>query len=70
MRLAAVCAIYGGYDLIPPVPEGVDDAVLVTDVPVRSGWRNVVDMDGLEAVTFCFATASKPTSTFPPLRHR
>ena len=43
MRLAAVCAIYGGYDLIPPVPDGVDDAVLVTDVPVRSGWRNVVD---------------------------
>ena len=43
MRLAAVCAIYGGYDLIPPVPEGVDDAVLVTDVPVRSDWRNVVE---------------------------
>ena len=43
MRLAAVCAIYGGYDLIPPVPEGVDDAVLVTDVPVRSEWRNVVE---------------------------
>jgi hypothetical protein len=43
VRLAAVCAIYGGYDLIPPVPEGVDDAVLITDVPVRSGWRNVVE---------------------------
>gem|GEM_PF-2881801 len=43
MRLAAVCAIYGGFDLIPPVPDGVDDAVLVTDVPVRSGWRNVVE---------------------------
>ena len=43
MRLAAVCAIYGGYDLIPPVPEGFDDAVLITDVPVRSGWRNVVE---------------------------
>ena len=43
MRLAAVCAIYGGYDLIPPVPEGVDDAVLITDVPVRSGWRNLVE---------------------------
>lgn len=42
MRLAAVCAIYGGYDLIPPVPEGFDDCVLVTDVPVRTGWRNVV----------------------------
>lgn len=43
MRIAAVCAIYGGYDLIPPVPEGVDDAVLITDVPVRSGWRNIVE---------------------------
>ena len=42
MRLAAVCAVYGGYDLIPPVPEGFDDCVLVTDVPVRTGWRNVV----------------------------
>ena len=42
MRLAAVCAIYSGYDLIPPVPEGFDDAVLITDVAVRSGWRNVV----------------------------
>ena len=43
MRIAAVCAIYGGYDLIPPVPDGVDDAVLITDTPVRSGWRNVVE---------------------------
>jgi len=43
VRIAAVCAIYGGYDLIPPVPEGVDDAVLITDVPVRSGWRNIVE---------------------------
>jgi hypothetical protein len=43
VRIAAVCAIYGGFDLIPPVPEGVDDAVLITDVPVRSGWRNVVE---------------------------
>ena len=43
MRLAAVCAIYGGHDLIPPVPEGFDDAVLITDVPVRSGWRNIVE---------------------------
>jgi hypothetical protein len=48
MRLAAVCAIYGGYDLIPPVPDGVDDAVLVTDVPVRSGWRNVVEPSGAD----------------------
>jgi hypothetical protein len=48
MRLAAVCAIYGGYDLIPPVPDGVDDAVLVTDVPVRSGWRNVVEPSGAQ----------------------
>ena len=47
MRLAAICAIYGGFDLIPPVPEGVDDAVLVTDVPVRSGWRNVVEPSDL-----------------------
>jgi hypothetical protein len=43
VRIAAVCAIYAGFDLIPPVPDGVDDAVLVTDVPVRSGWRNVVE---------------------------
>ena len=43
MRLAAVCAIYGDFDLIPPVPDGVEDAVLVTDRPVRSGWRNVVE---------------------------
>ncbi len=43
MRIAAICAIYGGFDLIPPVPEGVDDAVLITDRPVRSGWRNVVE---------------------------
>jgi hypothetical protein len=28
------------------VPEGVDDAVLITDVPVRSGWRNVVEPSG------------------------
>ena len=46
VRLAAVCAIYGGYDLIPPVPDGFDDAVLVSDVPVRSGWRNVVEPSG------------------------
>ena len=46
MRLAAVCAVYGGYDLIPPVPEGFDDCVLVTDVPARTGWRNVVVPSG------------------------
>jgi hypothetical protein len=40
--IAAVCAIYGGFDLIPPVPDGFDDCVLITDEPVRSGWRNVV----------------------------
>jgi len=45
--LAAVCAIYGGYDLIPPVPDGFDDCVLVTDHPVRTGWRNVVEPSGL-----------------------
>ena len=46
MRLAAICAIYGGYDLIPPVPDGFDDCVLVTDAPVRTGWRNVVVPSG------------------------
>jgi hypothetical protein len=45
--LAAVCAIYGEYDLIPPVPDGFDDCVLVTDRPVRTGWRNVVEGSGL-----------------------
>jgi hypothetical protein len=45
--IAAVCAIYGGYDLIPPVPDGFDDCVLVTDHPVRTGWRNIVEPSGL-----------------------
>jgi hypothetical protein len=46
VRIAAVCAIYGGYDLVPPVPPGFDDAVLVTDRPVVSDWRNVVVPSG------------------------
>jgi hypothetical protein len=46
LRVAAVCAIYGNYDLIPPVPAGFDDCVLVTDTPVASGWRNVVEPSG------------------------
>jgi len=49
MRLAAVCAIFGDYDLIPPVPAGFDDCVLVTDRPVRTGWRNVVVTDAERA---------------------
>lgn len=40
--LAVVTAVYGGFDMIPPVPVGFDDAVLVSNVPISSGWRNVV----------------------------
>jgi len=45
--IAAVCAVYGEYDLIPPVPAGFDDCVLVTDRPVRTGWRNVIEPSAL-----------------------
>lgn len=40
--LAVVTAVYGKFDIVPPVPVGFDDAVLVSDVPISSGWRNIV----------------------------
>jgi len=37
----------GGCDSVPPVPKGFADAVLVSDVPIKSDWRNVVLPTGL-----------------------
>lgn len=41
-RLAVITAIYGDYDLVKPVPFGFDEAVLVSDKPIKSDWTNVV----------------------------
>lgn len=42
MRTSVITAIYGDFDEVPPVPAGFDEAVLVSDKPVKSSWRNVV----------------------------
>jgi len=41
-EITVITAIMGDYDDIPPVPEGFDDAVLVSDIPIKSDWNNVV----------------------------
>ncbi len=41
-EITVITAILGDYDDIPPVPDGFDDAVLVSDVPIKSDWTNVV----------------------------
>lgn len=35
-------AIYGNHDNVPPVPPGFDEAILVSDRPIVSEWKNVV----------------------------
>jgi len=40
--IAVITGIFGDYDDVPPIPTGFDDAVLVSDKPIRSPWRNVV----------------------------
>ena len=47
MGIAVISSIMGGYDSVPPVPRGFSDAVLVSDVPIISDWRNVVLQTGL-----------------------
>jgi len=41
-RIAIITAIFGDYDLVKPVPLGFDEAVLVSDKPIKSDWENVV----------------------------
>jgi hypothetical protein len=41
-KIAVITGIFGNYDDVPPVPNGFDDAVLVSDKPIDSNWRNVV----------------------------
>jgi len=44
LDLTVVCAIYGNYDPLPPVPTGFDYAIMVTDEPLQetNGWTNIV----------------------------
>lgn len=42
MTVGVITAIFGDYDEIPDIPDGFDDAVLVSDIPINSNWRNVV----------------------------
>ena len=40
--LTVITAIFGDYDEVPPIPAGFDNAVLVSDIPIDSAWRNKV----------------------------
>ncbi len=42
MSVGIITAIYGDYDEVPPIPDGFDQAVLVSDRPVKSDWQNIV----------------------------
>lgn len=48
MKLAVITAIFGGYDNIPPIPKGFDEAILVSDVPIKSEWSNIVISTSLQ----------------------
>jgi hypothetical protein len=37
-----ISCVFNDYDLIPPVPDGFDEAILVSDKDVRSDWKNIV----------------------------
>jgi hypothetical protein len=54
--VAVITAVFGGYDTIPPVPNGFSEAVLVSDVPINSEWSNVV----LETRSDSFLSAKLP----------
>jgi hypothetical protein len=40
--ISVVTAIYGRHDNVPPIPPGFDEAILVSDQPITSEWKNVV----------------------------
>lgn len=40
--ITVLTAIMGDYDEIPPIPNGFSNAVLVSDVPINSDWKNIV----------------------------
>lgn len=40
--ISVVTAIYGRHDDVPPIPAGFDEAILVSDRPIASDWKNVV----------------------------
>ncbi len=42
MKISVITSIYGGFDKIPPVPQGFDEAILVSDVPIESEWTNLL----------------------------
>ena len=42
MSIGIITAVFGDYDDIPVLPDGFDEAILVSDVPIKSKWKNVV----------------------------
>jgi hypothetical protein len=42
VKISLVTAIFGDFDEIPPLPIGFDEYVLVSDVPIKSDWTNIV----------------------------
>jgi hypothetical protein len=47
--LAVVSALFGKYDNVPPVPAGFNEAVLVSDTPIKSDWQNVLLRTSLDS---------------------
>jgi hypothetical protein len=45
-----ISCVFNDYDLVPPVPSGFDEAILVTDKKVQSEWKNVVLKNDLGAI--------------------
>jgi hypothetical protein len=41
-KISLLTAIFGGFDEVPPKPDGFDEYILVSDVPIKSDWQNVV----------------------------
>jgi hypothetical protein len=40
--ITVITSIMGGYDSVPAVPPGFEEAILVSDRPVVSDWTNIV----------------------------
>ena len=40
--IGVITAIFGNYDLVPPIPNGFKECVLISDIPIFSDWTNIV----------------------------
>jgi hypothetical protein len=48
-KISVITAIFGNYDEVPPIPKGFAEAILVSEVKIKSDWENRVISTDLPA---------------------